>query len=99
MKVLGVPGTVAVVGGTGGEPAPLADGTIESLRAGLERHEAEPHKLLVAGQRARICAGAFAGMAGVVVTRKNRCRVVLTLEQIMQSIVIEVDQQDLELLS
>jgi hypothetical protein len=45
---------------------------------------------------ARIRSGAFAGMEGIVVRRKSGCRVVLTLEQIMQSIAVEVDENDLE---
>jgi transcription antitermination factor NusG len=96
VSVLSVPGALAVVGGTGGEPAPLADSAIESLRRGLKEHRIEPHPLLRVGQSVRIRSGAFAGMEGVVARRKSGFRVVLTLEQIMQSIAVEVDQNDLE---
>ena len=48
------------------------------------------------GQRARILSGAFAGMEGIVVRKKNSFRVVLTLEHIMQSIAVEVDEEDLQ---
>ena len=94
--VLGVPGAVAVVGGTGGEPAPLPDATIETLRTGLKLRPVQPHPLLTAGQRARIRSGAFAGFEGIVVRSKNGFRVVLTLEHIMQSYAVEVDLSDLE---
>ena len=96
VSVLSVPGALAVVGGTGGEPAPLPDSAIESLRHGLMTHRIEPHSLLRVGQLVRIRAGAFAGMQGVVLRKKNGFRVVLTLEQIMQSIAVEVDEDDLE---
>jgi len=96
VSVLSVPGALAVVGGTGGEPAPLADSAIESLRQGLMEHRIEPHPLLRVGQQARVRAGAFAGMRGVVLRKKSGFRVVLTLEQIMQSIAVEVDEDDLE---
>jgi transcription antitermination factor NusG len=95
-RVLNVPGALAVVGGTGREPAPLPDAAIDALRSGLERRAAEPHQFLTVGQRARIRAGAFAGMQGVVLKKKNSFRVVLTLEQIMQSIAVEVDEGDIE---
>lgn len=95
-SVLSVPGALAMVGGTGGEPAPVPDGTIEALRNGLQEHKIEPHPLLRIGQIARIRSGPFAGMKGIVVRRKGGCRVVLTLEQIMQSVAIEVDEGDLE---
>lgn len=96
VSVLSVPGALAVVGGTGGEPVPVPDSTIESLRIGLREHKIEPHPLLRVGQRACIKGGAFAGMEGVVVRRKSGCRIVLTLEQVMQSIAIEVEADDLE---
>jgi transcription antitermination factor NusG len=96
VSVLSVPGALAVVGGTGGEPAPLPDTAIEALRAGLNERRIEPHPLLSVGQQARIRSGAFAGMRGIVLRKKSGYRVVLTLEQIMQSIAVEVDEDDLE---
>lgn len=96
VNVLSVPGALALVGGTGGEPAPVPDIAIETLQAGLREHKIEPHPILRIGQMARICSGAFSGMQGVVVRRKSGCRVVLTLEQIMQSVAVEVDESDLE---
>lgn len=95
-NVLSVPGALAVVGGTGGEPAPLPDATIDALRTGLQLVRARPHALMTAGQRVRIRTGALAGFEGVVVRSKNGCRVVLTLEHIMQSYAVEVGVDDLE---
>jgi len=94
--VLGVPGALEVVGGTGGEPAALPDATIDALRSGLERREAQPHPLVTAGERVRIRSGALAGFEGIVVRSKNRFRVVLTLEHIMQSCAVEVGLEDLQ---
>ena len=96
VSVLSVPGALALVGGTGGEPAQLPDSAIEALRAGLNEGRIEPHPLLRVGQPVRVRAGAFAGMRGIVVRKKNGFRVVLTLEQIMQSIAVEMDEHDLE---
>lgn len=96
VRVLEVPGALTMVQGTGGQPAALPDATIQKLRAGLETAAVEPHPLLVAGQRARIRAGAFAGLQGIVLRNKNRCRVVLTLEHIMRSFSVELAVNDLE---
>ncbi|MGH9607656.1 MAG: UpxY family transcription antiterminator [Terracidiphilus sp.] len=96
VRVLAVPGTLAVVGGTGREPVPVPDEAIDALRKGLHLCAVEPHPLLTVGQRARIRRGAFAGMEGVVVRYKNRYRVILTIEHIMQSMAVEVDASDLE---
>jgi transcription antitermination factor NusG len=96
VRVLEVPGVVAVVVGTGGEPAALPETDIEALRTGLTLRHVEPHPLLNVGQRARIRSGAFAGMEGIVVRKKNSFRVVLTLDTIMQSFAVEVDGKELE---
>jgi transcription antitermination factor NusG len=96
VSVLSVPGALAVVGGTGGEPAPLPDTAVEALRTGLKEHRIEPHPLLRVGQFARIRSGAFAGMEGVVVRKKSGFRVVLTIEQIMQSVAVELSERDVE---
>lgn len=98
-RVLQVPGVLALVTGTGGDPAPLGDAEVEALRSGLCAHPAEPHPLLRIGQKARICSGALAGMQGVVVRLKGSLRVVLTLDLIRQSIAVEVSERDLEMLA
>ncbi len=96
VRVLEVPGVLAVVGGTGGESATLPEADIDALRSGLHLRHAEPHPLLKVGQRAHIRSGAFSGMEGVVVRKKNSFRVVLTMDTIMQSFAVEVDGKELE---
>lgn len=95
-RVLSVPGALALVGGTGGEPAAVPEIAMDALRLGVAEGRVEPHPLLTVGQQVRICTGAFAGMTGVVSRRKSGFRVVLTLEQIQQSVAVEVDEADLE---
>jgi transcription antitermination factor NusG len=95
-RVLSVPGALAVVGGVGRQPTTVADTTISSLRSGLAQRKVEPHPFLLKGQRALIQSGPFSGMEGVVVRVKNGFRVVLIVEQIMQSIAIEVAEEDLD---
>ncbi|MFZ1938273.1 MAG: UpxY family transcription antiterminator [Terracidiphilus sp.] len=94
--VLAVPGALAVVGGTGGEPATLPDATIEALKTGLRLNRAQPYPFATVGQRVRIRSGALGGLEGIVVRHKNSFRVVMTLEHIMQSYAVEVDFEDLE---
>jgi transcription antitermination factor NusG len=96
VRVLEVPGVLAIVGGTAGEMAPLPDDAIDALQSGLHLRNAEPHPLLTVGQRARIRSGALAGMEGIVVRTKNSLRVVLTMDMIQQSVAVEVDGSELE---
>ena len=95
-SALAVPGALAVVGGTGGEPATLPEETIEALKTGLRLNRAQPYPLVTVGQRVRIRSGALGGLEGIVVRHKNSFRVVMTLEHIMQSYAVEVDFEDLE---
>ncbi len=94
--VLSVPGVLTLVGGTGGRPAALTDGAVEALRQGVREGRVEPHERVTAGQQVSIRSGAFAGMTGIVIRRKNGFRVVLELEQIQQSMAVEVDETELE---
>jgi len=96
VRVLEVPGALAVVGGSGREPIPMPDEAIESLRTGLHLRTVEPHPLLTVGQRARIRTGALEGMEGIVVRKKNSLRMILTLGYIHRSIAVEVSAEDLE---
>jgi transcription antitermination factor NusG len=96
VRVLEVPGVLAIVGGTAGEMAPLPDVEVDALRTGLHLRQAEPHPLLTVGHRARIRSGALAGLEGIVVRQKSGLRCVLTMDLIMQSIAVEVDGSELE---
>lgn len=96
LTVLQVPGVLSVVGGTWPKITPLPELEVETLRRGLDPFRAEPHALLLKGERARIFKGPLAGLEGIVVRKKNEFRVVLTLDLIMQSISVEVDSDDLE---
>jgi len=93
--VLGMPGILSIVGSSR-EPWPLPDPEIEALRVGVKTCRVEPHPYLTLGERVRIKAGVMAGVAGVLVRKKNEFRVVLTLDAIMSSIAIEVEATNLD---
>jgi transcription antitermination factor NusG len=50
----------------------------------------------VIGERVSISDGPFAGLSGVVLRRKGSVRVVITLDLLMQSMVVEVEIEDVE---
>lgn len=93
--VLQVPGVLSLVG-SAREAWPLADSEIEALRAGLDQRKPEPHPYLVVGDKVRITCGALSGMEGVLVQKRNSARVVLTLDQIMKSVSVEVGLHEVE---
>jgi len=96
LKVLQTPGVVRLVSFQG-QPAMLPDGEIEALQVRLSGDiQVEPHPYLRAGRRVRVRCGAMQGLEGIVVRRKERCRVVFSIDMIMRSVAVEVDEADLE---
>lgn len=95
VRVLELPGVVSIVG-SARQPEPLPDADIEALRNGIHLLNAEPHRYLNVGERVRVRSGPLQGMSGILLRKKNSVRVVLTLDLIMKSISVEVDEQDLE---
>lgn len=95
LRVLQVPGVVRLVG-FNGRPTPMPQEDIERIREFLgQGWRAEPHPYLQAGRRARVVQGPLAGMEGIIVRRKNRSRLVLSLNLIQRSMAIEMDEGDL----
>ena len=93
--VLGIPGVLSIVA-SAREAWTLPDFEIEALRSGLLERKIEPHPYLTVGERVRIKAGVMAGVEGVLVRKKNDFRVVLSLDAIMRSVAVEVDEHDIE---
>jgi transcription antitermination factor NusG len=96
LKVLEIPSVVRFIE-FHGHPAPLAENDVEALRAGLSnRLKMEPHPYLKVGRRVRVTAGPLAGSEGILVRRKDKYRVVLSIDLIMRSVAVEVDLMDVE---
>jgi transcription antitermination factor NusG len=98
VRVLELPGVVTIVG-AGRQPTPLPDADIQTLRDGIHLLNAQPHQYLKVGETVKIRKGPLQGMTGVLVRKKNGLRVVLTVDLIMKSIAVEVDQHDLDLMT
>lgn len=96
LKVLEVPGVVRLVG-FGGLPAALPDDQVETLRAGLHGPlRAEPHPYLTVGRRVRLKSGPFVGLQGILLRRKAKYRVVISIELIQRALVVDADAADVE---
>jgi transcription antitermination factor NusG len=99
VSVLESPGALYIVDGLGKEPAEIPAEQIESFRNGFVKDRCEPHSLLTIGQRVRIIRGALTGMQGILQQIRGGFRVVVTLELIMQSVAVEIESGDVELIS
>ena len=91
LRVLQVPSVVRLVG-FNGSPTALPEGEIEGLRCGLaEGLRAKPHPYLKLGRRVRISAGPLAGREGILKRWKGDLRVVLSIDLIQRSILVDVE--------
>ena len=93
LQTLGVVNLVCV----GGRAARLEDEEIERLRACVGRaNEVEPHPYLRIGHRVRVKHGPFAGWEGILVQKQNAVRLVISVDQIMKSVAINLNGADVE---
>ena len=99
LNVLQVPGVACLVG-FAGRPAAVPEEEFAKIRGFLKQGlRAEPHPYLKAGRRVRVRSGPLEGMEGIVLRRKNGCRLVISLELIQRAMAVDVDSADVEGLS
>lgn len=95
LRVLQVPGLAHFVS-FGGVPAELPQADIDSLRNALTSGAGLlPHPYLTVGAQVEICRGPLAGMKGILLRHQGKYRVVLSVDLIMRSVVVEVESADI----
>jgi len=96
LQVLQIPGVARLVG-FNGQPAALRDEEIESIQSCLlHGHHLEPHPYLGVGRRVRVTSGPFEGLEGIVQRKKGRLRFIISLNLILRSVAVEINETDLE---
>jgi transcription elongation factor/antiterminator RfaH len=94
LRVLQVPGLSQLVSFQGA-PAALPDAEIETLRNALAAGiAAQPYRYLNVGSQVEICNGPLQGLQGILLRHQGQFRVVVSVEMIMRSIVVEVEASD-----
>jgi transcription antitermination factor NusG len=96
VRVLQTPGVFSFVS-MAGRPSPLRDEEVKLLQQCAARpREFEPHPFLCVGQRVKVKHGPFEGWEGVLALKKNSARLVISVEQIMRSVSVELAGADVE---
>jgi transcription antitermination factor NusG len=99
LRVLQLPGAVRLVA-FNGRAATLPEEEIDSLRNRLSNTDrTEPHPYLTVGRRVRVRSGPLQGLEGIIQRRKDCCRVIFSIDLIMRSVAVEVDESELEFIS
>ena len=96
LRVLQVPGVVRFVG-FGEGPAVIPETEIGRIQSILQQgFRAEPHPYLTAGRRVRVKSGPLTGLQGIVLHRKNKLRLVVSIELIQRAMAVEFEERCLE---
>jgi transcription antitermination factor NusG len=92
--IVTVPGVIRFVG-IGAHPVPIDDHEIEALHIlGRTRTQCSPCAFIENGQTIAICKGVLTGLNGTVVRWKNKYRLVVSIKLLKQSVLVELDQND-----
>lgn len=89
-RALTVPNVVTLVG-TRNQPSAISEEEIAWIKLGIEHGRAEPYPYLTLGQRVMVTEGVMCGMEGILVRKRNDTRVIVSLDSIARSFVVEVD--------
>jgi len=97
LRALQAAGAVRLVGFNGG-PTALPDDEIAALREILgSGNKAEPFPYKSIGKRFCILRGPFAGLEGKLLRHRKKWRVVLSIDLIQRSVLVDMDAADLEI--
>ena len=99
LSVLRLPGVSQLVGANG-KPSVLPEHEIQALRNGLSSGVyAEAVSWLKIGRQVYVQRGPLAGACGILVRKKQNCRIVISIDAIMRSVALEIDEADVQPLS
>jgi transcription antitermination factor NusG len=91
LDILATPGIHAVVS-SAGQPCPIPASEIDAIRratgAGVD---VEPHPFLKSGEWVRVKCGPLVGLEGILVRKKNLCRLVISVVMLGKAASVEVD--------
>ena len=96
VRILSTPGVHSIVG-VAGQPATIPAAEIEAIRkATNSKLRVEPHPFLQCGDRVRVRMGPLAGVEGILLRKKNICRLVLSATLLEKSVAVEVDAHSVD---
>lgn len=97
LAILKTPGVVRFIGIIPGEPEPVPDEQIDSLKRLVESKEnLDPYPYLKEGQRVRIKKGPLAGVEGILTEKAGQHILVLSVDILRQGVSIKIDASDVE---
>jgi transcription antitermination factor NusG len=91
LPILVTPGVTQILG-AGRTPIPLSETEMDSLRTAIKAQlSVQPFPFLQEGEKVRINRGVLEGIEGIVLSRKERLRIVLSITLLRRSVLLEID--------
>lgn len=95
LPVLKCAGVVSIVSFDGGEPAPIPEREIESIRLLVQSSLAfDPCPLIKEGDIVEVVHGPLKGVTGRLMRKNDKARLVLSVDLIGQAVSVDVDAAD-----
>lgn len=95
--VLNTTGAVRLIGKSAAGPVEVPESELLAVRRFLKENIViDPFPYLKAGERVYVRSGPFKGVEGFIVRKDKHCRLVISLDLLMQSISIQIDQAMVE---
>ena len=97
LSVLKISGVVRLLCSVPGEPDPIPDEQIISLKTLVEnKEELDPYPYLDEGERVRIKRGPLTGVEGIFVEKLDKHILVLSVDVLRQGVALTIDASDVE---
>lgn len=94
LEVITTPGIHTVLY-RGDKVATIRESEIEAIRRAVTGDlRVEPHPFLRCGDRVRVTRGPLDGVTGILIRKKNLCRLILSVDMLAQSIAVEINASD-----
>jgi transcription termination/antitermination protein NusG len=90
LRVLTIPHVFSLVR-TGSIPSTIDEAQIDSIRRCIEHGHVEPYPYLKVGEQVVITDGPMSGITGILLRHQNLTRVVVTVQSITRSFVLDID--------
>ena len=97
LSVLNTTGVASFVGRHASEPFEIPEHELLTVRKFInENIQIDPFPYLKQGERVYIRSGPFKGVEGFILRKDNHCRLILSLDLLMQSVSIQIDEACVE---
>jgi len=90
LRALAIPHVFSFLG-TATSLSSVPEEEVDSMRRGVQCGKAEPHPYLTVGEQVVVTEGPMCGITGILLRQQNNTRVVVSVQSIARSFVLDVD--------